>query len=72
MSLPTELRVMVYKYLLTEDVQQTARKYPRHIPICDALERSSVSKESAKEAYTFYLSFNNIIYDSSRAACLWL
>lgn len=72
MSLPTELRVMVYNHLLTEDVQPTARKYPRHIPVCDALEYSSVSKEIAKEAYAFYLSFNNIILDNSRAACLWL
>lgn len=60
MSLPAELRIMVYKYLLTEEVQPTACKYPPHIPICQ------------KEAYAVYLSSNNIIFDNSRAACLWL
>lgn len=60
MSLPAELRIMVYKYLLTEEVQPTACKYPPHIPIC------------RMEAYVVYLSSNNIIFDNSRAACLWL
>ena len=72
LSLRFELRVLIYKYLLIESIQPTARKYPRNIPICKALSHSSDSIVSAKEAYLFHLSSNNIIFDNSRAACLWL
>lgn len=65
MSLPHELQDKVYKYLLTEEVQPTAHKYPHNIPICN-------SKMMRKEAYKVYLSSNNIIFDNSGTACLWL
>lgn len=61
MRLATEIRLMVYEYLLPEEVQPTTCKYPRNIP-----------KQIREEAFPVYLSSNNIIFDSSRAACRWL
>lgn len=72
MDLPTEIRLTVYEYLLTEEVQPTARRYPRDLAICEASESSSVSKLIRDEAYPVYLSSNNIVFDNSRTACLWL
>ena len=70
MDLPFELRIMVYKYLLTEEVQPTVYKYPRKILICN--ERSSFPEHIRKEAYSACLTSNNIIFNNSRSACLWL
>ena len=61
LRLPTEIRLKVYEYLLYEEVQPTSCKYPRNI-----------LKQIREEAFPVYLSCNNIIFDSSRAACTWL
>lgn len=66
MDLPAEVRVMVYKYLVTEAFQPTYCKRPHSIPIC------RVSEKIRKEAYAEYLSSNNILFVNSRSACLWL
>lgn len=71
-DLPRELRDMIYRYLFLGDMQPTVRKYPRNIPFCDAFGRSSGSQHISKEAYSVYLSSNNIVFDNSRAACVWL
>ncbi len=61
---------MVYKYLLTEEVQPTVYKYPHKIPICN--ERSSFPEDIRKEAYSAYLTYKNLIFNNSRSVCLWL
>ena len=70
MDLPAELRIMVYKYLLTEEVQPTVYKYPHQIPICN--ERSSFPEQIREETYSAYLTYNNITFNNSRSASLWL
>ena len=57
---------MVYKYLVVEKFQPTPCKNQHNILICN------VSEKVRKEAYAVYLSSNNIIFRSSRSACLWL
>lgn len=66
MGLPPELRLMIFKYLLTEEVQPTKCKRPHRIPIC------KVSEKLREEAYAAYLSSNNIRFKNARSACLWL
>ena len=70
LDLPPELRIMIYEYLLIEDVQPTVYKYPRNIPICN--ERSSFPEHIGKEAYSAYLTSNDLIFHNSRSVCLWL
>ena len=66
MGLPPELRIMIFKYLLTEEVQPTECKRPYRTPIC------KVSEKLRQEAYEAYLSSNNVIFYNARSACLWL
>ena len=65
------MRVMIYEYLLTENVQPTACKRPSDIPICNISRTNPISKLIRKEAYAVYPSSNNIILNNSRLACLW-
>lgn len=71
-GLHREIRDMIYKHLFPHDMRPTVRRYPRHIPFCNAFAWSSASQHISKEAYSVYLSSNNILFDNSRIAYLSL
>ena len=66
MSLPAELRIMIFKFLLRDEVQPTECRRPYKIPIC------KISENIRKEAYEAYISSNDILFCSARSACSWL
>lgn len=69
MSLPAEIRIMIFKFLLREDFQPTVCERPYRIPICNIPGKRSVSKMIQYEAYEAYLSENNIVLGDARSDC---